>query len=52
MIENVTLVIISAVNSIPTGFNFIFAETVFKKPSCQFCTKMPEMSDLRYLQKP
>ena len=30
----------------PTGDNF-FAETL--KPCCQFCTKMPEMSDLCYL---
>ena len=52
MIKNVTPVIISVVTSIPAGDNFIFVETVFKTPSCQFCTKMPEMSDLCYLQKP
>ena len=30
-----------------SGGNFIFAD--FGTPQCQFCTKMPEMSDLCYL---
>ena len=34
---------------IPSGGNFIFAD--FETPQCQFCTKMPEMSDLCYLGK-
>ena len=36
---------------IPSGDNFrsIFAD--FETPRCQFCTKMPEMSDLCYLGK-
>ena len=37
------------VSSIPTGGNFIFAETFKKTARCQFCT---EMSDLCYLRKP
>ena len=37
------------VSSIPSGGNFIFAD--FETPRCQFCTKMPEMSDLCYLGK-
>ena len=36
-------------SSIPSGGNFIFAD--FETPQCQFCTKMPEMSDLCYLGK-
>ena len=37
------------VSSNPSGGNFIFAD--FETPRCQFCTKMPEMSDLCYLGK-
>ena len=40
---------VGVVSSIPSGGNFIFAD--FKTPWCQFCTKMPEMSDLCYLGK-
>ena len=40
---------VGVVSSIPNGGNFIFAE--FETPRCQFCTKMPEMSDLYYLGK-
>ena len=36
-------------SSILSGGNFIFAD--FETPRCQFCTKMPEMSDLCYLGK-
>ena len=36
-------------SSIPSGGNFIFAD--FETPRCQFCTKLPEMSDLCYLGK-
>ena len=36
-------------STIPNGGNFIFA--YFETPRCQFCTKMPEMSDLCYLGK-
>ena len=37
------------VSLIPTGAKLYFAETL--KPCCQFCTNMPEMSDLCYLGK-
>ena len=40
---------VSVVSSIPSGGNFIFAD--FETPRCQFCTKLPEMSDLCYLGK-
>ena len=40
---------VGVVSSIPSGGNFIFAD--FETPWCQFCTKMPEMSDLCYLGK-
>ena len=40
---------VGVVNSIPTRGNFIFAD--FETPWCQFCTKMPEMSDLCNLGK-
>ena len=40
---------VGVVSSIPSGGNFIFADS--KTPQCQFCTKMPEMSDLCYLGK-
>ena len=40
---------VGVVNSIPSGGNFIFAD--FETPRCQFCTKMPEMSNLYYLGK-
>ena len=40
---------VGVVSSIPSGGNFIFAD--FESPRCQFCTKMPEMSDLCYLGK-
>ena len=33
----------------PSGGNFIFAD--FETDRCQFCTKMPEMLDLCYLEK-
>ena len=36
-------------SSIPSGGNFIFAD--FETPRCQFCTKLPEMSDLCNLEK-
>ena len=36
-------------SSIPSRENFIFAD--FETPRCQFCTKLPEMSDLCYLRK-
>ena len=36
-------------SSIPSGGNFIFGD--FETSWCQFCTKMPEMSDLCYLGK-
>ena len=45
MVKGVRIVICS----IPSGGNFIFAD--FETPRCQFCTKMPEMSDLCYLGK-
>ena len=38
---------VGVLNSIPAGNNFIFADSA--PPRCQFCTKMPEMSDLSYL---
>ena len=37
------------VSSIQSGGNFIFAD--YDTPRCQFCTKMPEKSDLCYLGK-
>ena len=37
------------VSLIPIGGNFILAH--FETSRCQFCTKMPEMSDLCYLGK-
>ena len=40
---------VGVVRSIPSGDNFIFTD--FETPRCQFCTKMPEMSDLCYLGK-
>ena len=40
---------VGVVSSIPCGGNFIFAD--FETPRCQFCTKLPEMSDLCYLGK-
>ena len=40
---------VGVASSIPSGGNFIFAD--FETPWCQFCTKMPEMSDLCYLGK-
>ena len=40
---------VGAVNSIPSGDNFIFAD--FETLRCQFCTKLPEMSGLSYLGK-
>ena len=40
---------VGVVSSIPSGGNFIFAD--FETPQCQFCTKLPEMSDLCYLGK-
>ena len=40
---------VGVVSLIPSGANFIFAD--FETPRCQFCTKMPEMSDLCYLEK-
>ena len=40
---------VGVVSSIPSGGNFIFAD--FETPPCQFCTKMPEMSDLCFLGK-
>ena len=42
-------VIAAVVSSNPSGGNFIFAD--FETPWCQFCTKMPEISDLCYLGK-
>ena len=41
--------VVGVVSSIPSGGNFIFAD--FETIQCQFCTKMPEMSDLCYLGK-
>ena len=38
---------VGVVSLIPSGGNFIFAD--FETP--QFCTKIPEMSDLCYLGK-
>ena len=43
-------VMVGVVSSIPTGNNSVFAETL-KVPWCQFCTKMPQMSDLCYSGK-
>ena len=40
---------VGVVSSIPSGGNFIIAD--FETPRCQFCKKMPEMSDLCYLEK-
>ena len=40
---------VGVVSSIPSGGNFI--STDFEIPRCQFCTKMPKMSDLCYLGK-
>ena len=40
---------VGIMSSIPSGGNFIFAD--FETSRCQFCTKMPEMSDLCYLGK-
>ena len=40
---------VGVVSSIPSGGNLFFAD--FETPRCQFCTKMPEMSDLCYLGK-
>ena len=40
---------VGVVSSIASGGNFIFAD--FKTHQCQFCTKLPEMSDLCYLGK-
>ena len=40
---------VGVMSSIPSGGNFIFAD--FETPRCQFCTKMPEMSDMCYLGK-
>ena len=40
---------VGVVSSIPSGGNFIFAD--FETPRCQFCRKLPEMSDLCYLGK-
>ena len=40
---------VGVVSSIPSGGNFIFAD--FETPRCQFCTKIPEVSDLCYLGK-
>ena len=40
---------VGVVSSIPHGDNFIFAD--FETPQSQFCTKLPEMSDLCYLGK-
>ena len=40
---------VGVVSSIPSGGIFIFAD--FETSWCQFCTKMPEMSDLYYLGK-
>ena len=37
------------VSSNPSGDNFTLAD--FETPRCQFCTKLPEMSDLCYLGK-
>ena len=34
---------VGVVSSILSGGNFIFAD--FETPRCQFCTKLPEMSD-------
>ena len=41
--------VVGVVSSIPCGGNFIFAD--FETIQCQFCTKMPEMSDLCCLGK-
>ena len=38
---------VGVVSLIPSAGNFIFAD--FETMWCQFCTKMPEMSDLCYL---
>ena len=40
---------VGVVSSIPSGGNFIFAD--FETPRCQFCVKLPEMSNLCYLGK-
>ena len=40
---------VGVVSSILSGGNFIFAD--FETEQCQFCTKLPEMSDLCYLGK-
>ena len=40
---------VGVVSSIPSEGNFIFAD--FETLRCQFCTKMPEMSNLCYLGK-
>ena len=40
---------VGVVSSIPSRGNFTFAD--FETPRCQFCIKMPEMSDLCYLGK-
>ena len=40
---------VGVVSLIPSGGNFIFAD--FETLWCQFCTKMPDMSDLCYLGK-
>ena len=40
---------VGVVSSIPSEGNFISAD--FETPRCQFCAKIPEMSDLCYLGK-
>ena len=40
---------VGVVSSIPSEGNFIFAD--FETPRCQFCVKLPEMSNLSYLGK-
>ena len=40
---------VGVVSSIPVEATLFFAD--FEPPRCQFCTEMPEMSDLCYLGK-
>ena len=40
---------VGVLSSIPTEANFFFTD--FKTPWCHFCTEMPEMSELFYLEK-
>ena len=47
--KTVRVLMVGVVSLIPSGGNVIFAD--FETRRCQFCTKLPEMSDLCYLGK-